>query len=319
MKKCFVLLVLVAQSFSLPAQDMPKQNVDALIALVDGGKADDVIQQMMPIAQSTSRSPSERGRAWTLIGFALKEDNKFAPAQRAYEQALQLFNEAGVRDQDYAAALDYFAALYMAVGDPASARPMLLESIDIEKTTQKHLDLAGMYTDLAGVSIAQRKYRDAATELKLATAEAQLGSAKNKKLQLDIDSTSGWLASATGRTGEAVADYTRGLETCRQEYGETHPFTGWSYLLVGNAKAVNGDLKGALTSMQVGLNLLKNTVGANNVRYLTGEIAYSKLLDQSGSHTEAERVRLDAEQSLRAVYGGQCFNCSVSVSSLRAK
>ena len=69
--------------------------------------------------------------------------------------------------------------------------------------------------------------------------------------------------------------------------------------------------------MCTGLAILRSTIGARNVRYLDGELAYAKVLKQAGMHSEAEKVHADASQSLDRLHRPECLNCAVSVWNLQ--
>jgi len=69
--------------------------------------------------------------------------------------------------------------------------------------------------------------------------------------------------------------------------------------------------------MQTGLSILKETIGTNNQRYLIGQLAYSSLLDNAGSHEEAARISSAANHSLQTLHGQECPQCSISVWDLR--
>ena len=69
--------------------------------------------------------------------------------------------------------------------------------------------------------------------------------------------------------------------------------------------------------MRTGLAILRSIIGARNVRYLDGELAYAKVLKQAGMHSEAEKVHADASQSLDRLHRPECLNCAVSVWNLQ--
>jgi Tetratricopeptide repeat len=72
----------------------------------------------------------------------------------------------------------------------------------------------------------------------------------------DVYGTRGWLASATGKNGEAVEAYKRSLDACKRQFGNQHPLTGWAYLLLGKALAEDGNVEGGMKSVRGGLAIL---------------------------------------------------------------
>jgi hypothetical protein len=47
------------------------------------------------------------------------------------------------------------------------------------------------------------------------------------------------------------------------------------------------------------------------------EIAYSRVLDATGSHSEAAKIKSAAEPLLKDIYSRQCAGCTVSATAFR--
>jgi hypothetical protein len=56
-------------------------------------------------------------------------------------------------------------------------------------------------------------------------------------------------------------------------------------------------------------------VGPQNPHYLLAELAYSRILDATGSHAEAARVKTTAESLLKNAYRNQCAGCTISAAA----
>jgi hypothetical protein len=130
-----------------------------------------------------------------------------------------------------------------------------------------------------------------------------------------IDSMRGSLAQFDGDFRTAVSSYQQSLDLWRRRHGEEHPFTGWGYALLGEAHAKSGDLTTGLTEMKQGLAILGRALNHQDPRYLTAEIAYSRVLGDTGAHAEAAQIKASAEHLLREFYSGQCINCTISVAA----
>jgi hypothetical protein len=100
-----------------------------------------------------------------------------------------------------------------------------------------------------------------------------------------------------------------------KRHGEEHPYTGWGYLLLGDAHAEAGQLTTALEEMRQGIAILDRTLSRQNPRYLVAEIAYSRVLDATGSHAEAAQIKAAAEPLLKDIYRRQCIGCTVSAAA----
>lgn len=132
-----------------------------------------------------------------------------------------------------------------------------------------------------------------------------------------IYSTRGWIEELESKPQLARFDYQYALELWEKEHGNKYASVGWGHMLLGKTYAEVGNLTEAAAHMRSGLSILSQTSGIRSARYLTAEIAYSHLLDQTGLHDEAAKLRDTAEQGIREVYRAQCAGCAISAESFR--
>ena len=316
-------LIMIIALFTQLHLGFGEENLNDVVAnafgLLEKGRYETAISILLPVTQSPSVDKVIRGRAWTVLGFAYKQAGQFEEARRCYERALSVFNEAAIFDSDRAAALDYFGNLELDTGNLADGLKLFTEALQIDEKFQDHPRLATVYTHLAGVAIQQKRYKDAKKYLQSAEEEASSGADMRQELLADIYGTRGWLASATGKKEEAVGAYRRGLEACEHQFGNQHPLTGWAYLLLGKAIAEDGNVQDGMKTIRDGLAILEATAGTQDLRYLAGEIAYSKLLDRAGAQAESARLATEAKQEIDSRIRSQCSNCTVSVWSFQQK
>lgn len=319
MKRLIVIIALLAQ-FHL---SFGEENLNAVVAnafdLLEEGRYETAISMLTPIAQSPSTDKVIRGRAWTVLGFAYKQDGQFEQARRCYEQALTIFNESATFDSDRSATLDYFGNLELDIGNLADGLKLLTEALQIDEKLQDHQLLSTVYNHLAGIAIQQKHYKDARKYLDSSEREANSADDDKQRLLVDIYGTRGWLASATGKKNEAVEDYKRSLDACEHQFGKQHPLTGWAHLLLGKAIGDGGNLEDGMKSIRAGLAIIESTSGTQDLRYLAGEIAYSKLLDRSGAHAESARLATEAKQEIDSRVRSRCSNCTVSAWSFQQR
>ena len=109
-----------------------------------------------------------------------------------------------------------------------------------------------------------------------------------------VSSAQGWLALLNKDTATAIAAYAHAVELWNDAHGEQHVLTGWGYMLLGKSYAQAGQNDKALEQMRKGLNILNQVIGPSDPKYLAAQISYSQVLDQSGEHDEAVRVRNSA-------------------------
>lgn len=285
--------------------------------LIQKGQSASAVEILRPLADMESQASPKRARIQTMLGFAYKQGGQYALARQCYERALTNLGKTAASDPDRATILDYFGSLETDTGNTSSAESLFLQALEIDKRLMDHERLTTLYTHLAGLEIEKRQFKEAQRHLDLAMREQQQAGKSQTELLADLYVTKGWLANENNHHHEAIDDYSQALAFCEKSYGEHHPLVGWSYLLLGRAQGESGDLSEGLEAMGKGLSILKNTVGTNDVRYLIGEMAYSKLLDRSGRHGEAQRLSAEAEHSLPEAFKAHCRDCSTSVWSLR--
>jgi hypothetical protein len=115
----------------------------------------------------------------------------------------------------------------------------------------------------------------------------------------------------------SVALYRQALDLWIKLHGEEHPYTGWGHLLLGDAESESGQLTDALVEIRRSIAILGRALGRQNSRYLMAEIAYSRVLDATGSHAEAAQIKAAAEPLLQEFYRRQCAGCTMSASAFR--
>jgi tetratricopeptide (TPR) repeat protein len=314
----FVSLLFICSSSFVPAQTgEPQKPFSRAFDLVQQGQLELAVSVLKVEVETPERTVAQRGRAYSLLAYAYKEQGNFPLAQKSFDRALRLMDEAGDHSNDYAATLDFYSGMLMSTGDLDAAHKALGEAAAVYSRLANHAGLVKIYTHTAELEIERKKYKRAKAALASARAEAQFANQSDSGMDSEIDATSGWLAISTGNFHEGAVAYSAALEKCRQQLGENNSVTGWSYLLLGKSEELDHNLAGAESNMEKGLAILKQTVGTNNIRYLAGELAYSELLDQSGSHAEAVRISSAANQSMKSLGLQQCAACTVSVWSLR--
>jgi tetratricopeptide (TPR) repeat protein len=320
MKRIYALFLFagIASSTLWSQEDVPHQ-LNQSVLLEQQGQFDKAIKSLQPLIDSNALSRADLGRAWTLIGFAYKEQGQFQRAQDAYERALRIFEGDKEHTADYANTLEYLARLYQAMRQEQMAMKLGLKAIEIYAQRNDHCALARIYTNLAGAAIQEHRMKDAHGYLEKAKKESRLTNGLTDDDNAALSSTQAWFASSNGKTAEAISANRQALELWRHGHGEQHHFTGWGYVLLGQALTAGGQLQTGLMNLQQGLTILRQTVGPQNPKYLVGEILYAKALEQSGMHTESTRIRNEAEQALGNILNRQCMNCTVSVATLLQK
>jgi len=311
------LLTLFLACSPMFAQENPHERLRAALVFEKHGQFDKAIIITKEVIASSQLTGVERGRACIILGLAYETEGWFPEAQHAFDQALRILENDAVHVSDYASALSNYAGLYIDVGGLKEAAVMWHKALDLQLQTGDQAAAMRTLTNLAGLSIAQKRLHEAGDWLKKASAEMKLiQDLADDDLAVFFE-TQGWLALAQGHSSAAVAAYRRALELSRRNRGERHWLTGYEQLLLGKALARFGDLSQALADMRQGLAILGCALGRTNPKYFAAEIAYAQVLDQAGSHAAAGQLRANAEQASKDFYGSQCVGCTINVAAFR--
>lgn len=313
MRTAYLLLFFVSSACSmLWGQTDVQQQLHDAARLVQQGEFNKVIEMLPKLIDSTRLNAGETGQAWMILAFAHQERGDFMLSETAYEHSLALLSNEPRYAESYAAALDNFSDLYRTMNKLETAKELQKRAIDTYERLHSHAALAKSYSNLAGLELSQKHRRDVSKYLSRSLQEAKLAGGLDDDFSASISSNQAWLAELSGDKQGAISGYERALDLWRHQHGEEHMLTGWGYMVLGKAYAEAGKNDLGLDDMRKGLDILGRTAGQSNPKYLAGEIAYSRVLDHAGNHSDAVRIKKSAEQELASLYGRQCIDCRVS-------
>jgi tetratricopeptide (TPR) repeat protein len=308
-------ILVLSTAWPLLAQTTPAKQLTEAFALEKEGKPALAVVELRALLDSSSLDALGSGKAWNILGLAYEELGDFTLSQRAYEESLRILEGLPDNLQDYAMALDDFGALYVATGQFEVAEKLRTKALGLYEKVEDHGGIARSSGDLAGIAFSQKKVAKGSKYLERAVKEARLANDLDDDDRIAIASLQGWKAQLEGDFAMSAVRYRQALDLSRRFHGEEHPFTGWDYLLLGTAHAEAGQLTIALEEMRHGVEVLDRTLSHENPRYLVAEIAYSRVLDTTGSHAEAARIKSTAESLLNNVYQSQCAGCTISAAA----
>jgi tetratricopeptide (TPR) repeat protein len=308
-----ILLLLIAGP--LLAQITPAQRLTNAFALEIEGKPAAAIVELQALLNSSSLDALGSGKAWNILGLAYEDIGESALSRHAYEESLRILKDLPDNIRDYAMALDDFGGLYVATGQFEAADKMRAKALGIYEKVEDHGGIARASCDLATIAFSQKKVASGSKYLARAVKEARAASGLDNDDRAAIASLQGWQAQFDGDFTMSVARYQQALDLWRRRHGEEHPFTGWGHLLLGDAQLEAGQLTTALEEIRQGVAVLERTVGHQNPHYLLAELAYSRILDATGSHAEAARIKATAESLLKDLDRKHCAGCTISVAA----
>ena len=293
-------------------QPNPHTVLHDVLVLENRGSFEPAAKVAKAAIDSRQLSGNELGRGYIILAVACQGAGDLANARIAFEHALQILEHDREHPEDYASALENYAAFYSAVGQLHIAVPMWRKAFRLRQRIGDHTGTALSLTRLAEVALARNRVREAHRYLQKASNEAEASPDLIDDDRAFFCEIQGWLAISEHHAPAAVAAYQHALELVEQSRGEQHWLAGWEHMLLGKAYAESGDYRSASANMQTGLTILDHALGQKNPKYLAAELAYSRVLDQFGLRAQAAQMRAAA-----GYYAGQCAGCTINVAGFR--
>jgi tetratricopeptide (TPR) repeat protein len=309
-----VLLAILVLSISYPslAQTTPVQRLTEAMLLEKAGKPAPAIAEVQGVLDLQHLDSLSMAKAWHIQGLAYADQGAFTLSQHAYEESLQVLERLPDNVQDHAIVLDDFGGLYLLAGQFEPADEMKTKALGLYEKIDDHAGIVRASSALATIAFHQKKVTEGYKFLKRAEKESRVANSLDDDDRATIASLQGWLAQSYGDYTVSTARYRQALDLWRELHGEVHPYTGWGHLLLGEADAAAGQLADAQVEIKRSIAILERSLGRQNPRYLSAEMAYARVLDRSGGQSEAAQIRAATEPLVREWYRGQCLGCSFS-------
>lgn len=279
------------------------------------------LQQLIDTANSLlatdKLSPADQGTVLIYLGNAYQQRGEFTKATGNYEKALTVVNRDGQHASEYAATLAVLATVYAQIGQIDTAKHVMLRSIHLFEDENNHAGAAMIWDDLATIAAERSSRGEAHKDMAHAIAESQLADNLTPGDHAALATTEGRIAELDGDPRTAITDYEHALDFWKQTHKDQEQRTAWLYVLLGGAYLQAGDIANARENTSRGLVLLETSSGRETPRYLLAELTYAKVLDASGAHNEASRLRKDAQAGLNTDTDRQRAKSEISVNALR--
>jgi tetratricopeptide (TPR) repeat protein len=309
-------LFLSIGGYSLLAQTQSEQQLRQAFVLEKHNQPAPAIKLLNVLLHSQSLDMSGTGKAWNILALAYEDLGEFSLSQHAYEESIHfLRNDADIRN--YAMALNDFGGMYLAMGQLDTAQKIKVKALNLYEKANDQAGIVRACYDLAEIAFGRGKMPEGAKYLERAIKEAQSATDLDDDDWASLASLQGWQAEINGDHAVSIARYKEALALWRRLHGEEHPDTGWGLVLLGAAEAKGGNSRAGLAEMRQGIAILGRTLGQKNLRYLSVEMTYARLLDKEGFRAEAAQVKATTEPTLQEVYREQCIGCTVSAAGFR--
>ncbi len=309
-------MLLSITSYPLCAQTLSQQQLRQAFVLEKQNKPAPAITELKALLNSQTLDLPGTGKAWNILALAYEDLGDFSLSQHAFEESIRVLrNDPDIRN--YAMALSDFGGMYLAMGQLDTAQKIKVKALEEYEKVDDHGGIVRASYDLAQIAFGREKVPEATKYLERAISEARSANNLDEDDWAAIASLQGWQAEANGDHTISIAKYKQALGLWRKLHGEEHPDTGWGLVLLGAADAEAGHSSAGLTEMKQGVAILGRTLGQRNLRYLSVEVTYARLLDKQGFHAEAAQVKAAADPILQEEYGDQCIGCTISAAALR--
>jgi tetratricopeptide (TPR) repeat protein len=313
----YLLFIFALYHSRLFAQAAPREQLVQAAALVREGNTGQAITTARSLIDAKSLTETDSAKAWDVLGLAYEKKEDFGAAQRAYEEALRLLRGDNANARDYAEVLSDFGDLYCDIGHCESATGLYLKALHVYEELSDHTGIARSLSDLAGNEFSLKHNSNGKRYLKHAFDEMKNAPDMGDDDRAVIYELRGWSAELDGNAPAALSEYRYALQLWEHLHGDKHPYTGWGHVLLGKVYSELGDIANAQDQFRSGLSILGEVFSTESIRYLTAEITYSRLLDQTGAHEQATQLRNAAEAKIRERYRTQCVSCLISADAVR--
>lgn len=311
-----MLLAITTSTPLLRAQD-PTNSIAALADLSRRGQLPELIEAANSLLANDKLTPADQTMALIYLGSAYQQGGEFTKATASYEKALAILERNGDNQSEYAATLATLATVYAETGQIDTAKHVLLRSIHLFENQSDHAGAAMIWNDLATIAADQHSRGEAHKYMAHSIAESQLANNIDSGELAALATTEGRIAELDGNPRTAVEDYQHALDLWKQTHKDQQQRTAWLYVLLGGAYLQTGDITNARETITRGLALLEGGSGRQTPRYSAAQLVYSKVLDASGAHEEAARLRKEAQANLNTGTDRQRAQTEVSVNALR--
>ena len=311
-----VLLGIIPSAPLICAQD-PTGALANLSDLSRRGQIPQLIQAANSLLANDKLTPTDQGIVLTYLGHGYQQSGDFAKATASYEKALTVIDRDGQHSSEYATTLGTLATLYVDTGQIATAKHVLLRSLTLFENENDHAGSAMMWDDLATIAADQHSRGEARKYMARSIDESHLAPNISNDELVALATTEARIAECEGDPRTAISGYQHALTLWKQSHSDQHPDTAWLYVLLGGAYLQAGDLPDARENTNHGLTLLEVGSGSQSRRYFAAELACARVLDASGAHDEASKLRKEAEAGLNTNTDRQRAQQQISISALR--
>jgi tetratricopeptide (TPR) repeat protein len=262
-------------------------------------------------------TPRQLGALWNMVAIDYQNAMELSRAEDAYGRSLRLLAPIPAAAPDYAAVLDNLGSLYLFRGRLSEAEACRKKALTQRQRQGNALDIALSEKQLAEVSLARHRFKDAEGEAAeaLRIMDADPFHADN----FYVVSTLMMLTYARclrNDCGNGVKAAERAVMLAGTKFEPQSLPLGHALVALGFAKGKMGEAREADAMMLQGIQILKLHLVASDPRLLDALLQYRNFL--AGVHRKAEAKQVEREVASLRDQHPSCNGCTVSVYGLSA-
>jgi tetratricopeptide (TPR) repeat protein len=314
------IVVLVVLILAVPArpQQSAANSIVRAFQLFNEGQPKAAIAILEPLLRADSRydDPRDPGVAWTVLGHAYLDLDRYTEAKQAYQHALQILRPIPSARAQYSSTLDSLGMLEASLGQSDEAKTLCEKARQIYAELGDSAGVAITSINLAVIALGRNDFKSARRSLQMAV-QAQPEKAMKVDDVAAMDAVKSGLALHDGNGEEAVAMAQHAIDLWTQAHGPGYFLLSNGYLLRAQALAHAGDYVPAIRDAQHALEIVEAAVGRDTLDFLSAQVVYAQILRASGAKQEGSRIAKEAGSALSDLERRQCSGCTIDANGFR--
>jgi tetratricopeptide (TPR) repeat protein len=318
MRVPMVVLMVLVLAAPARAQQSAANSIVGAFQLFNEGQPKAAIAILEPLLQADSRydDPRDPGVAWTVLGHAYLDLDRYTEAKQAYQHALQILRPIPSARAQYSSTLDSMGMLEASLGQRDEAKTLCEKARQIYAELGDSAGVAITSINLAVIALGRNDFKSARRFLQTAI-QAQPEKAMKADDVAAICAVKSALALHDGNGEEAISMAQQAIDLWTQAHGPGYFLLSNGYLLRAQVLAHSGDYVPAIRDAQHALAIVEAAVGRDTVDFLSAQVAYAGILRASGAKQEGSRMAKEAGSALIELERRQCSGCTIDASGFR--
>jgi tetratricopeptide (TPR) repeat protein len=266
--------------------------------------ARDEVLQRIAVGEETARKAESAhaanlalGRIYEQLGVWYEDAGLWDRAEADLEHAISLLRHASEGDNDLATSLDKLGSLHVSMGKLGDSEREEQEALRLREKAGDKLEIARSWSDLAALSLAQKKYSKAKDFAERATTELLTNSRAQAMDRIASRYTLSLALCYLKACLSALPLLTDAVQEATATMRPTDLPVGFGTFLLGYMYWKSGDTVKAGEYMERGKSILGEHLGWQHPTYLGASRAYARYLRDNSRVEEAEVIERQIRQA----------------------